>query len=600
MTPGRTYLIYKKTEKMFCNSLLKKEKILCKDCNLTINSEDCFLKHKFKCKRMWKCLKCQQVIMCDWKEKDKEKELHKSDCGIRVVSRCPKCKKRHEKSGDCHLIPKKYKNFHNFPKIMILTGAISQTNNCLCYKCHFNGIEKCEIHSTVQDTPEYANYLCITRESKMHGVFEVNYLTENSGFEDVSETISKPYQPCIGVQTSDLGLEKKYNKCPKKMNIDFVEKIQPERKNTMDILFKKMLLDPNFENTIVLTQNELMGEVLKSFAKFEQLLLDFQRGSQNFIRTLLLPWRNIQFTSVDCFLEESNIEEFSNMPREKYFPMGLNLPQFYKQSERPELVFYYQLDDNLKNLDKKDAFFKAHRNKKFEFDKEMKEYLYEKSMMILNSILKLQNVTIDLQRQLKGHYPVHQQLEFGSLLRCPSLMSFVYFVMVFYCTVDLKTPIYALKNSEHGVYDSRCSSKEYEYQMLLSWQRPHHVLFGSHIHKDGSKKFNFQYPDLYDENEKSCLYLHGCFYHGHMDSQCPKYPKDVSTALTKTGITFLDSNNQFNEKVSRLMANFPEQIQKIEVLWECQLATELKKSQNAVFYKDIYPNLKFFKRLKPR
>ena len=85
MTPGRTYLIYKKTEKMFCNSLLKKEKILCKDCNLTIKSEDCFLKHKFKCKRMWKCLKCQQVIMCDWKEKDKEKELHQSDCGIRVV-----------------------------------------------------------------------------------------------------------------------------------------------------------------------------------------------------------------------------------------------------------------------------------------------------------------------------------------------------------------------------------------------------------------------------------------------------------------------------------------------------------------------------------
>ena len=26
MTPGRTYLIYRKTEKMFCESLLKKEK----------------------------------------------------------------------------------------------------------------------------------------------------------------------------------------------------------------------------------------------------------------------------------------------------------------------------------------------------------------------------------------------------------------------------------------------------------------------------------------------------------------------------------------------------------------------------------------------
>ena len=50
----------------------------------------------------------------------------------------------------------------------------------------------------------------------MHGVFELNYLTENTGFEDVTETINKPYHPCIGVQTSDCGLKRKYNKCPKK------------------------------------------------------------------------------------------------------------------------------------------------------------------------------------------------------------------------------------------------------------------------------------------------------------------------------------------------------------------------------------------------
>ena len=567
---------------------------------MTIESENCFSKHKSKCKQIWKCLKCQQILFCDWKEKEKEIELHQSDCGIRVVSKCPKCKKRHEKSGDCHLIPRKYKNFHNFPKIMILTGAISQTNNCLCYKCHFNGIEKCQIHSNVQDVPEYANYLCITRETTMHGVFELNYLTENTGFEDVTETIKKPYHPCIEVQTSDCGLKKKFNQCAKKLNIDFVEKVQPETKNTMDILFKKMLLDPKFENTIVLTQNELMGEVLKSFAKFEQILRGFQRGSQNFIETLILPWRNIKFVSADCFLEENILEEFSNMPRKKYFPLVLNLPQFYELSERPELAFYYQLDDNPKNLDKKDAFFKSKKNKKFEFDVEMKEYLYEKSMMVLNSILKLQNVTFDIQRQLKEKYPVNQQLEYGSILRCHSLRGFVYFLMVFYSTIDLKTPIYSLKNSENGVYDSRCSLKEFQWQHLLSWQLPHHVLYGSHIHKDGSKKFNYQYPDLYNENEQRASYLHGCFYHGHMDVQCPSYPKDVSNALTKTGITYLESNNIFNERISRLKANFPKKIKFIDVKWECEFATDLKKKENEQFYKDVYPNLKFFKRLKPR
>ena len=85
-----------------------------------------------------------------------------------------------------------------------------------------------------------------------------------------------------------------------------------------------------------------------------------------------------------------------------------------------------------------------------------------------------------------------------------------------------------------------------------------------------------------------------------MDVQCPSYPKDVSNALTKTGITYLESNNIFNERISRLKANFPKKIKFIDVKWECEFATDLKKKENEQFYKDVYPNLKFFKRLKPR
>ena len=254
MIPGKEYCVYKSTKDLYCDSRIKVKSKLCVKCNFIMNSEDCFQNHKMKCKMRWKCPKCNQILKCNPKEgkKEEEKKLHESDCGIRVMINCNVCKGRHQKEDDCFFRPLKYKDFENFPKLMIINGAVSSYSNAECYKCHFRGQENCELHSIIKENRPCINYLSILRENKEHGVFEKNYITEKAGVETPTEYISKPYLPCQGLKPNYLSKTGNYGNRVRKMNLDFVSSYQPE--NVMDVLLKQVLLDDSYEDTIAVTQ----------------------------------------------------------------------------------------------------------------------------------------------------------------------------------------------------------------------------------------------------------------------------------------------------------------------------------------------------------
>ena len=77
-------------------------------------------------------------------------------------------------------------------------------------------------------------------------------------------------------------------------------------------------------------------------------------------------------------------------------------------------------------------------------------------------------------------------------------------------------------------------------------------------------------------------------------------PENIKTALTKTRMTYADSNRDFTEKIERMKSNFPTQIIRSRIFWECEVDALLKTKENEKFYNEIYPNLTYFKRLKPR
>ena len=65
-------------------------------------------------------------------------------------------------------------------------------------------------------------------------------------------------------------------------------------------------------------------------------------------------------------------------------------------------------------------------------------------------------------------------------------------------------------------------------------------------------------------------------------------------------MTYADSNRDFTEKIERMKSNFPTQIIRSRIFWECEVDALLKTKENEKFYNEIYPNLTYFKRLKPR
>ena len=183
------------------------------------------------------------------------------------------------------------------------------------------------------------------------------------------------------------------------------------------------------------------------------------------------------------------------------------------------------LGDTQSDIEKKTKYY-TNLKDTFNFEEEMKDFLSEKSTRLLESCIKLQNMTYATQRKLQDNYPNGQKLEIGSVYRCHNLIGFYYYLLIAYSTKNLELPIYALKNSENGVYTSGCSKKEYVFQNWVKYERKNHVIFASHIHKNGGKKFGRLYPDLYDSSALEIIAYNGCFFHGHLGT--------VSTPINST------------------------------------------------------------------
>ena len=87
---------------------------------------------------------------------------------------------------------------------MIVTGAISDPSNSNCYECHVNPSENCDIHSQISQSYEpYVNYLCCYREINVHGEFYENYVTEDTGYDPISDKFHARYAPCEDRPTND-------------------------------------------------------------------------------------------------------------------------------------------------------------------------------------------------------------------------------------------------------------------------------------------------------------------------------------------------------------------------------------------------------------
>ena len=91
------------------------------------------------------------------------------------------------------------------------------------------------------------------------------------------------------------------------------------------------------------------------------------------------------------------------------------------------------LGDTQSDIEKKTKYY-TNLKDTFNFEEEMKDFLSEKSTRLLESCIKLQNMTYATQRKLQDNYPNGQKLEIGSVYRCHNLIGFYYYLLIAYST----------------------------------------------------------------------------------------------------------------------------------------------------------------------
>ena len=110
----------------------------------------------------------------------------------------------------------------------------------------------------------------------------------------------------------------------------------------------------------------------------------------------------------------------------------------------------------------------------------------------------------------------------------------------------------------------------------------------------------------------SCLFsLHGpnCFrifilnLFRHNDKSCPNYEEDPSKRLTPDKLSYEDSYDSFEKRMTRLKSEFPA-VKSYEIVRECEFKRMLESKDPPKvmedFKKNILPSLIFFERLSPR
>ena len=522
--PNWNALIYKASKKMFCYDKIAKERgtyasfeivgklseMSCKKCRLVFQSENCFKGHKSICTSREQCKKCEQVLYFPFFDKgrrDLMRNEHKKVCGSENSRLCQFCLTCHGPNNECKLQPTLIKDFENFPKLMIVSGAISFLDKELCFEC-YSTKSLCHLHDPLDPKQPFVNYLCILREEKTHGTFLKEFVTERGIMKNLEE-IHQPYKTTTS-QTSDVQKKTNYGRIKKDRTKPFVLEIEP--RTAMDVLLREALLNPKLSNCIAVIEQHLMPFVFESLVHFKLPLPGVIGG------VIDLPTVSFRFVSVNNYL--ADYRKFANLTQTKFFPMMANREESFG-SKKPHLSYFLCLTDTFDEIAKKKDYYE-NIHAVYDFEEELRSFLYENCSHIMISMVKLADLTYDIQNHLIFKHlnikNIHlqniraDQKKPGSIFRCYNSNGFFYHLLLYYATNNkMDLPLYSLKHGETGIYSSNCSEPEFMFQNYIKYKRPNCKLYGSHISSYGCKKFKKNYPDMYDESKGEIIHFHGMY-----------------------------------------------------------------------------------------
>jgi hypothetical protein len=159
-----------------------------------------------------------------------------------------------------------------------------------------------------------------------------------------------------------------------------------------------------------------------------------------------------------------------------------------------------------------------------------------------------------------------------------------------------KESIFCIQN-EFGSKGKKVSQIEYDWSCFQIFEHPEKKFLSAFNNFQGQKFFKESVPDLFSPVTKECLFFNECKIHG--DYNCLLYPDANLNSKNQFGRSYIDLNQEFEEKCRKLIENNNE-IDKVTIHRECIYRTIIQKSSIYEKFKKFIFKPHPLYRLRPR
>lgn len=249
-------------------------------------------------------------------------------------------------------------------------------------------------------------------------------------------------------------------------------------------------------------------------------------------------------------------DQFNIVYNKHFFPMSLKKNWkdvlHYNGPIPSKELFVSDFDSEALQQDKL-IFLDNNKFQKWNFCKELVTYIQQKVFLLALSNLKFIKEFINFQKLLDCSIYFSP---FDSPISSTGGAFFKLFKLIYLPKFTLYTVLNEYKSQ--GLLVSRG-----EHQVMSYFENVRHK--GSQFlmalnNKDGQKYFKEAIPDGYAVDEKTCYFYNGCYTH-----KCTKHN------LINNLDACLASNIDFDNKVLALLNNNPNDVHKVEIIWECEM-----------------------------
>ncbi len=250
----------------------------------------------------------------------------------------------------------------------------------------------------------------------------------------------------------------------------------------------------------------------------------------------------------------------------------------YKGSP-PTLKDFFDFEDTKQDLmEKEDKIKKFEKNKMWDFQKELIAFLEQKVKIIATAMLDFFQEAFHCQRVLYTNLKPLKPNENWNFLHPanpPIFTTATYSFQLFLRITDESNNLRTVGTP----IPFQSSKGEIEFIMYQIWKNPENKIQMAWS-SEGQKNFQYTKPDGYFNGK--VWYYHGCFYHGHKQTECKFKTKESYKSRQK-------KYEDFEVKLQKMQKN--SNIEDITIMWECTWR-HLKKTDKDVqhFIKNIYRN----------